>query len=668
MRSQTMTKRIIAFISILSLFPAMALAQTTFDQALQEGKSLGNAGPGGKDAADSLISGSLQNQGVPGLTPESLSEAGAKGRFFFADPDQLKLLGEGRSDTTESGRFLQQSYNLRPKSVISPDDPIVTLSKQAAGGTQGCITQRICTKPVSEVVTNTQELTCSIEYGERPARCTYDLPQPTTGWQPWLKVELVGRFGWWHFRLHLDTDGDGAFDRTLNNPSGAQTIRAFHTGGRYILQWMGWWNWWWGPFNVWTLNPSGSWVNPPAPVSNAWWWASASGPTANRRTAGNLLKEIVRQAYGIPAEEIRIRSGSESFSNGSCFNLGSDRCYSAVWERSYLTPPPPVSEEQIQAACGIYMNEGCTMIKEDCTTSSCTRSYLCVDQTGPIDGCTSYREKGCALNGSICSLKNQYGQCLTRQETYACTTETTKEGCAEESVQVICPGSPEGIRCLDPNECADTTSQPSTQMTLAASHMGGLNAVEDDHAGNPVIVFRGSGEFCRKTIASGITRNCCTLDAVLLGCNTAEKGLQGHRQAGQCVGVGTYCSRKVNLGFTKICVERTTGFCCFSSKLTRIIQEQGRRQLGIGWGSPANPNCRGLTTEELQGINFEQIDFSEYYSDITADPPDPAQLTAQTEGSQALTPDPNQVPPPPSGISQGQVRQDVDRFFQTHGP
>ena len=132
--------------------------------------------------------------------------------------------------------------------------------------------------------------------------------------------------------------------------------------------------------------------------------------------------------------------------------------------------------------------------------------------------------------------------------------------------------------------------------------------------------------------------------------------------------VGTYCSQSIDLVFTTVCVENTTSYCCFSSKLVRIIQEQGRPQLGIGWGTPKNPDCRGFTPEELQQINFEKIDFSEYYSDITYVVPDNAQQSSQVQGSGALTPDPGSVPPPPVGISQGQVQQDINQFYGTHAP
>lgn len=54
-------------------------------------------------------------------------------------------------------------------------------------------------------------------------------------------------------------------------------------------------------------------------------------------------------------------------------------------------------------------------------------------------------------------------------------------------------------------------------------------------------------------------------------------------------------------------------YCCFNSILARILHEQARPQLGIGWGGgKAALNCRGLTTQELASIDFSQIDLSEY--------------------------------------------------------
>ncbi len=55
----------------------------------------------------------------------------------------------------------------------------------------------------------------------------------------------------------------------------------------------------------------------------------------------------------------------------------------------------------------------------------------------------------------------------------------------------------------------------------------------------------------------------------------------------------------------------------FDGKLARIIQEQGRRdQLGVKFGSGDSPDCRGITVPELQSIDFDKINFSDFYEDL----------------------------------------------------
>lgn len=89
------------------------------------------------------------------------------------------------------------------------------------------------------------------------------------------------------------------------------------------------------------------------------------------------------------------------------------------------------------------------------------------------------------------------------------------------------------------------------------------------------------------------------------------------KESGYCHEVGEYCIKKWPLVG---CVQKAKGFCCFNSKLARIIHEQGRPQLvGFGvdsWGNPKNPNCRGFLPEEFQALDFNKIDLSEYIEDI----------------------------------------------------
>ncbi|EAT0258215.1 conjugal transfer protein [Salmonella enterica] len=85
--------------------------------------------------------------------------------------------------------------------------------------------------------------------------------------------------------------------------------------------------------------------------------------------------------------------------------------------------------------------------------------------------------------------------------------------------------------------------------------------------------------------------------------------------SGYCHEVGTYCKKKIPL---LGCVQKATSYCCFNSKLARIIHEQGRPQLKnfSGWGSSGSPQCRGFTPDEFAAINFAEIDLSEYVEDM----------------------------------------------------
>ncbi len=105
--------------------------------------------------------------------------------------------------------------------------------------------------------------------------------------------------------------------------------------------------------------------------------------------------------------------------------------------------------------------------------------------------------------------------------------------------------------------------------------------------------------------------NCCKNSGLLVGlgnCSASERELAEERNAGNTHYLGTYCSKKTLFG---VCIRRSRAWCVFGSKLGRILQQQGRVQLGIGWGS-----CRGLTVAEIEGIDFARLDLSEFTQDL----------------------------------------------------
>lgn len=98
----------------------------------------------------------------------------------------------------------------------------------------------------------------------------------------------------------------------------------------------------------------------------------------------------------------------------------------------------------------------------------------------------------------------------------------------------------------------------------------------------------------------------------LLSCDTDEQIFSLKRGENLCTRTGSYCSKRV----FGICLERKQSYCCFNSRLGRIINEQGRAQLGKGWGSAKDPECSGFTQEEFASINFATLDLSEFTREI----------------------------------------------------
>lgn len=102
----------------------------------------------------------------------------------------------------------------------------------------------------------------------------------------------------------------------------------------------------------------------------------------------------------------------------------------------------------------------------------------------------------------------------------------------------------------------------------------------------------------------------------MLACTQDEQMLSMKRGQNLCVGVGSYCSLEVPI--LGICLAYTEGYCCFNSKLGRIINQQGRPLLGKSWGSPQSPNCSGFTPTEFQSLDFSKLDLTEFMNDIKA--------------------------------------------------
>lgn len=155
--------------------------------------------------------------------------------------------------------------------------------------------------------------------------------------------------------------------------------------------------------------------------------------------------------------------------------------------------------------------------------------------------------------------------------------------------------------------------EKSPDFNQAVSNLSAAADASKDFTNN--FIFRGKRRDCRQ---DGFDYNdCCRdegwgQDLHLAGCSDGEKALGEAKKSGIAHRIGSYCSEDI-LG---VCLSHKQSYCTFNSKLARLIQEQGRRQLKMGWGSAESPNCRGFKPDELQRIDFSKINFADYYADI----------------------------------------------------
>ena len=185
--------------------------------------------------------------------------------------------------------------------------------------------------------------------------------------------------------------------------------------------------------------------------------------------------------------------------------------------------------------------------------------------------------------------------------------EDAEDGGSCGSVRYCVGAGCEAVRPRSNTGFVDATSRLNMALEL-----GGDEFDRDD-----MRFFKGKRRRCH--IHFGGLANCCKNSGLLVGlanCSAGEQELAEERNAGNTHYLGKYCSKKTFFG---ICIRRSRVWCVFGSKLGRILQEQGRSQLGVGWG-----NCRGLTVAEIESIDFASLDLSEFTENLMDGSSDPA--------------------------------------------
>ncbi len=97
----------------------------------------------------------------------------------------------------------------------------------------------------------------------------------------------------------------------------------------------------------------------------------------------------------------------------------------------------------------------------------------------------------------------------------------------------------------------------------------------------------------------------------LISCSPDEQNLALKKGQNLCRFTGSACTAEIPI--IGICLQVTETYCCFNSRLARIINTAGGAQIA----KPAT-DCSGFTTAQFASLDFSKIDLSQFTSEIMA--------------------------------------------------
>ena len=339
------------------------------------------------------------------------------------------------------------------------------------------------------------------------------------------------------------------------------------------------------------------------------------------------------------------RDGNDQISSYFCVELyPGDRCNNKIhYTVTDITPRKVeiISKEWVSECHALEARKAkneCKIVKEECLDNKprvidgetiikpCWKYQYTYSCQYPVQvSCEPLLKQGCSPLNSKCIFSLKHGnedKCYIWEQKYQCPS---LEHNIQQSTKYVRPFCLEG-------ECFNTDYAANDEMLTAIAQLDIFAQMQKDVRSGINNIFKGGSQGCNK-MCLGI-KNCCQIsgwgvDFGLTGCSAEEKQLAANRAKGLCIEVGEYCVERDPI--TKICLRKKTNFCCFHSKLTKAIQEQGRDQLHMNFGEPESPNCRGLTPEELTRIDFSRLNLSEAFSDLKAKVQDPARVNQKLQ-------------------------------------
>lgn len=222
--------------------------------------------------------------------------------------------------------------------------------------------------------------------------------------------------------------------------------------------------------------------------------------------------------------------------------------------------------------------------------------------------CQFLTNKNCRLVGENC-LEKEGEQCKVLEKIFKC-----------RQYQKQPLFNVKDIYGTDP-QLWDTIFEPSQTFPDVYTKLSVFDEIKRElqmsQAGDirSVQLFKGMEQQCSKSIAKDVMYDCCIdMDGLatkmkLSKCTSDEIALADYSRKGLTHYVGVKKEKFLGLWVSR----KEHVFCVFPTKLSRVFQEESRKQLNIEWGTADSPDCRGLTQEELKRLDFSKLDLMEAF-------------------------------------------------------
>ncbi|PNU05369.1 conjugal transfer protein TraN [Novosphingobium guangzhouense] len=574
------------------------LAQSTVQEAKEDGKNFATD----MRANDALVPSETMRDQVPGYQGTDLPQSS-----YFDDPDKLVADAGAQASSNEAFAVSTDRNKTRPvfdaqeildttrRATEIEANPDTYLQGEQMGGQAGSCTPL----PPGGGNVSYYEATCN--YGSKldevPRTCTST-----------LNVSVENRTLWYY---HMSDKGPYVDPDSMADEIAAGTCKAVGTApycatmAEYGSQAAGSCNKDFGnyPLHVMECSVQASVVGNPLPFSGNY-------PVISRTTGQHWFK-VDNAAPVITTNKVNGCTALEN--NSQCVAQSAEVCTD--------------SDPQTRIINGVPVTQPCWAWQTNYTCNEITQGNDC----GELDDkpeCTYVRDE-CIDDEDDPDYTP--GACKVSQKVYRCPVPTTP---GNDPKQYVCGND---VYCIN-GDCETIEREASTEFKDALVALHALGQAGEEFDEENFTVFSGERDTCHKPVFGLV--NCCagktsglltagagaaaiaggptaiaalaTPFLTMFLCSTDEKMLDIKDRMGFCHKVGTYCSSSV-LG---ICKTKRTAYCCFESKLSRILQEQGRPQLGKPWGKPKKEQCQGFTIDEFSRLDLSVMDFTEVYSEF----------------------------------------------------